>query len=527
MVWNKQRWIPVEKTKYMIEYVKELVKEIRNKANQQTRTEDANKLLAQAMSLESNKKMLACLETAMTDPRIFVQPEIFDRNPWLFNVQNGTINLKWDDSEGGKLREHRREDMITKISPAYYDKNARCPTWDKFMTDLFGEHPGIINYWQRKYGYIMTGDTREQEFDVLFGSGSNGKSTQVGAIIYIMGEYHERISINTIQETRAQLNGANASPNIACLKGKRFVTASEPKKGLVLDMAIIKDFTGKDPVSARALHQDPFVFIPEFKLSLATNFEPIIKTQDKGTWRRVKKIPYDKSFDTPDKFLDQKLIAESSGILNWMIEGCLKWQRTGLQVPDEIIEATNEYKADMDLLAEFWDVCTERYANNPTHYKILYTVYSLWCEANDMRPENKNAFSRTVQSRGYGKKRAMVDGIQDAAVIGMRIKSRPLEIAIRYRVNPAAEHDWAVEEFQKWDSWKPDGKPMPVIMTNTHNNYGYIIRELDDEFGMLSPQERHERRIEIEHTVRIIWPEVEDNGDLEQFVNGYCVWEKK
>jgi putative DNA primase/helicase len=182
---------------------------------------------------------------------------------------------------------------------------------------------------------------------ILYGSGANGKSTFLNTLMRILGDY----AIAASTETFMKKNGEQISNDIARLRGTRFVTTAEAEQGKRLSEPLIKQITGNDAMTARFLYGEFFDFVPTFKIFMATNHKPMIKGTDHGIWRRIKLIPFTTTIraEKQDKHLEEKLIREGPGILNWLIEGVKRWFAEGLVPPAEINGATEEYRNEMDV----------------------------------------------------------------------------------------------------------------------------------------------------------------------------------
>lgn len=324
----------------------------------------------------------------------------FDRHKFLFNVENGVVDLKT-----GKLLQHDRELGLTKITNITFDENAKCPEWLKFLDQIFLGDQALVEYMQRLIGYSLTGDISEQIMMFLVGGGSNGKSTFINTIKDLMGDYGKQAKSDTFIKKKE--SGANN--DIARLVGSRFVSAIESEEGEKLADSFVKQITGGEPVLARFLRQEFFEFIPEFKVFFTTNHKPIIGGLDEGIWRRVKLIPFNLSLPAHkrDKRLPEKLSLEMPGILNWAIEGCMKWQQDGLKEPKVVAEATGKYKDDMDILAPFLDeVCYVEERENESimiEAKELYNTYERWCFNSGERSLGNRSFYRMLETKGFGK----------------------------------------------------------------------------------------------------------------------------
>jgi putative DNA primase/helicase len=356
-------------------------------------------LLKFSMQSESLSKINNTLGLASTDPRVAVTASKFDKENWLFNCDNGTIDLT-----SGFLKAHDREDYFTKITSVAFDVNATCPLWLKFLYQIMDNKPHMVSYLQRIIGYSMAGTTSEQVVFFLYGSGANGKSTFISAINKIFGDY----ALHTSFDTFSQQSGSSIRNDLARLDGARFVTASEIERGKHLSEVTIKDICGGEAITARFLHQEYFTFYPVCTVFMSGNHQPVIKSTDDGIWRRIHLVPFNVSIpeNQRDKSLLQKLENELPGILNWAVQGCLSWQKVGLKPPAEVVNATKAYRSDMDILADFLDDCC---MIGPV-YKVtkgdVYNEYTTWCLMNSDKAVSKKAFGRMLMDRGFGDKKS-------------------------------------------------------------------------------------------------------------------------
>ena len=321
-----------------------------------------------AIQSESMRRREASVRAAQHIPFLNATVDDLDKNPWLLNVENGAINLKT-----GELLPHCREDMITKLAKVRYDKDADCPMWKQFVREIMDYKPDLVSFLQTAAGWAVSGDTSEQSMFILYGTGANGKSTFLNVIQNILGDY----AMSTWPETFMKRNNDTATNDIARLRGSRFVTTTETEQGRRLSEHLIKQVTGNDALTARFLYGEYFNFVPTFKIFMASNHKPMIKGTDHGIWRRIKLIPFTTRItdDKRDPYLDQKLLSEKSGILNWLIEGALRWKSEGLKVPAVITYATDEYRGEMDVIGNF---IKERCVHKPgalIQAKELFQVY--------------------------------------------------------------------------------------------------------------------------------------------------------
>jgi putative DNA primase/helicase len=248
------------------------------------------------------------------------------------------------------------------------------------------------------------------------GGGANGKSTFQEAISAALGEYSMRTPTEMLLARRS-----DGVPNdVARLKGARFVSASETEEGRRLAESRIKDLTGQDTITARFMKAEWFDFAPTHKLWLSTNHKPEIRGTDAAIWRRIRLVPWTVSIPPAeqDKKLPEKLRSELPGILAWIVQGCLEWRRKGLQAPEEVRQATGDYRSEMDVLAAFLEECCILRSDAMASAKNLYIAYKEWCEANGEPVEKQRRFGMRLTERGL--RRQKVGGVYRWYGIGLR-----------------------------------------------------------------------------------------------------------
>ena len=407
MIWDGKRWkIDTKKEIYRI-----AAKVLR--ALYKSDDEAEQKWAKQCEKLNVMRNSLTFLMSLVPAER-----EEFDRHKYLLNVENGVLDLKT-----GELKQHDRELKLTKYTNVAYDRYALCPTWLKFLDQIFKGDEALIEYMQRLIGYSMTGDISEQGMYFLVGGGSNGKSTFINIVKHMMGDY----GLQTKSDTFIKKKDTGANNDIARLASARFVSAVESEEGEKLQESLVKTITGGEPILARFLRQEFFEFVPEFKVFFTTNHKPIIGGVDEGIWRRVKIIPFTLNLKPHerDKKLEEKLSLEMSGILNWALEGCLEWQKNGLIEPDVVKKATGDYKQDMDILGPFLDECC--YTDEPKNENIqieaqeLYKIYDNWCFKSGERQIGNRSFYRMLETKGFGKRKGKAN---KTYLLGITINER-------------------------------------------------------------------------------------------------------
>ena len=344
---------------------------------------------------ESFRRIQALVGLLKMSKDIKVSDDELDTDNYLFNVNGITLNLK-----NGKGFPPEPTNLITKKSKFIYDKDAKCPTWDMFLLQIFNKDTDLIRFVQKAMGYSLSGDVREQCLFILWGTGANGKSTFLNVLQELFGDY----ACTTGTETFMKKN-SEQSNDLARLKGARLVTTSEVEQGKALSESLIKQITGGDEITARFLYGEYFSFKPTFKIFMATNHKPKIRGADNGIWRRIKMIPFTVTIpaEQRDKTLTEKLIAENSGILNWLIQGYALWRKEGLNEPEAIRDANEEYRMDMDAVGTFVNDCFDLDASMRWRLpnQMLYQTYIKWCNANNERVMSQKWLTMRMSEKGF------------------------------------------------------------------------------------------------------------------------------
>lgn len=393
LLWDGKRWKPDE-TGEVEEWGRQVIKKIPEEAAAVSDDDVRSRILKFAAKCCHRNYLENMLRMAQTMPGIPVTPAQLDKDTWVINCDNGTLDLKT-----GTLKPHNPQDMITKVTPLEYRKSVFCPTFMKFLNRIFNGNKDLISFVQRAAGYSLTGSTVEQVLFLCHGSGANGKSTLINAICECLGDYGTSTPMTTFVDRQA---GA-ATNDIARMRGLRIITALETNKGGYLDEGTVKQLTGGDPISARFLHKEFFEFMPTFKFWLGFNHKPVIKGTDYGIWRRIKLIPFEETIseDEKDKQLPEKLKSEMPGILSWMVEGCLEWQREGLKSPLEIESATSEYRDEMDVFGDFLKTWCVIDPNVKSRNDEFYKYYELYCKESNIRAMSGKRIVAAMKERGF------------------------------------------------------------------------------------------------------------------------------
>jgi putative DNA primase/helicase len=394
VVWNGKYWQTDESGALIHDKGLEVVRNIYDEVLKTSDYRERIEIEKYAMMSESVRRREAFVKAAQWNPELNIKSDVLDPDPWVLNVQNGTINMFT-----GEFREHRRGEMITKIANVEFNPAAGCPLWQNFIREIMDFKPELFNFLQTAAGWALTGDTSEQTIFILYGSGANGKTTFLNTVLHLLGDY----AIATPTESFMKKNGDQNTNDIARLRGTRFVTTTEAEQGRRLSEPLIKKITGNDQMTARFLYGEYFNFTPKFKIFMATNHKPVIKGTDYGIWRRIKLIPFTTTIpvEKQDKNLEQKLKQEASGILNWLLEGTARWRREGLKAPAIILNATDEYRGEMDVIGNFLKERTVQGKQHSIRIRELYKSYADWCDDNKEHAVSERFFTMRLKEMGF------------------------------------------------------------------------------------------------------------------------------
>lgn len=466
LLWSGTRWL-MDDDGSIMQRAKDTATLIYNEARQAAESDSADKaklIASHAGKTQHINRLKAMIELAQSEPDIPIHQNQLDRDNWLLGVSNGVVNLKT-----GLLRDPRREDLITKQAFTIYDPNARCPVFLGFLTRTMGDKQELVDFIQRAVGYSLTGETTEQCLFFLYGSGQNGKSTLLNAIKEMMGDYAMQCPAETLM---VKQSSGNASNDIARLRGARFVATSETEEGRRFAESMIKQLTGQDTISARFLFAEFFEFLPNFKIWLAANHKPVIRGDDYAIWRRIRLIPFTVTIppEEKDSALPEKLRNEWPGILAWAVQGCLEWQRQGLNPPEEVLAATEEYKNDMDLLGKWLEECCIVVPQATAKASSLYSSYKQWVEDNGGYPISSTKFGLKMGDRGFKKEKSGTMTYHGVGILegSDRWEGNSETRSYSSLTKTAPEKPSQLSELSDWDEWDNLGE----ILASTGKSNG-------------------------------------------------------
>jgi len=407
----------------IVELAKETVKILHLEGIAETDDAIRQDKLKFAAKSENERSIRAMIELARSEPGIPLKLEQLDPDPWLLNCPNGTIDLKT-----AQLKPHNSADLITKLVPVAYSPGAPRPMWESFLNRITGGDEGLSGFLRRGVGYSLTGDVRCQVVFYVYGLGGNGKTTFLGEIKKVSGDYSGKIHNDWLTEKAG--NFSRPKEGLANLAGKRFVLSSEFERTQRLALGTIKDFSGGETYTADRKYEHEFEFKPVGKLWMYGNYLPLIIDNTSSVWRRFRLIPFNIEIGENERIEDLigLLEAELPGILAWAIEGCLEWQQIGLAEPPIVKQATANWQREQDPLADFIEDSCVIQPNAKTSKNCLRTKYEQWCEANGITPLKLWHFKRALTDRGIkdghsGPERywagiRLKDGIVDVGQLG-------------------------------------------------------------------------------------------------------------
>lgn len=347
-----------------------------------------------ATSVASAKTVAAVERLAKSDRRLAASIDQWDADPWALNTPAGVVDLRT-----GQLRPASPGDHFTKVTAVAPDQYEDCPIFFEFLHKITRSDPELMAYLRRVFGYALTGDTREHALFFAYGTGANGKSVLLSTLSGILGDYHKTAAI----ETFCASNNDRHPTDLAGLRGARLVTAVETEEGRRWAESRIKTLTGGDVVSARFMRQDFFEYRPQFKLVIAGNHKPGLRSVDEAIRRRFHLIPFVVTIppEERDHTLTDRLKDEWPAILRWAINGCLDWQdKGGLHPPSAVLDATAAYLEAEDAIGAWIDEKCERDAKAWEPLSDLFPSWSLWAERAGDHPGNSKRFGQALEARG-------------------------------------------------------------------------------------------------------------------------------
>lgn len=414
-VWDGTRWEP-DKRNRALDLTKDVIDSIRVDSLL-AQGDDRVDLQQWATKSESIERRRAMLEGAKAEPALVTVADEFDSDPDLLVVRNGTLDLRT-----GRLRESKREDLCSRRAEVTYDPDATAERWLGHIKFLCDGDPLLAAYIRRAVGYTLTGDVGARSFFFLEGSGSNGKNAFIEPIMMMLGDYGQTAS------TALLTGGDNQHMAIiADLLGARLVFVDETRQGKALNVERVKALTGSKRVKANFMRQNFFEFDAQFKLWIAGNGQPTIKDPSDGIWNRMHRVVCKGKVDPAkriDRFGDLLYAEESSGILNWAVQGLLDWRQLGhLGVPDTVKADVQAYRDDEDYTGQFIDdalIVTGEPADELS-FQTVYAYYRTWADEHGIREQKDSPrFGRELRAHGIHSAKVSRGGVKVNVLRGVR-----------------------------------------------------------------------------------------------------------
>lgn len=346
----------------------------------------------------------------------------FDSDSRYFGVANGDIDLTT-----GEFLAPNFERKIARYSTVSFDKDADCPLWKQTLSDVFAGRPEMPAFLQRIFGYAMLGNPVEEKIFIFHGNGSNGKSTILNTIRQIFGGYSVTMDESTVT-AMGKASGSSAGSSradILALKGKRLALVPETEDGAAMRESVVKRLVSLDAITARGVYaRNMTTFTPTAVPILSTNYMPDIRGTDNGIWRRVVAVSFTQNFEgRKDVGRQTALKKELPGILNWVIEGAVAYQRGGLQIPEEVESETEGVRADMDSIQEWINDCCE---TGSTGYYVrssdALASWKAWAQKNGREFHmTSTRLGRTLHGKGIQLARLSVGGRVSRCFKGIKL----------------------------------------------------------------------------------------------------------
>jgi putative DNA primase/helicase len=381
-------------------YAKETVMALVNEINDQ---EDPAAFFKHCAVSQQAKMIKNMVFIARSDPRVSVPASELDKHSHYLGVANGVVDLRT-----GELLPPDPELRITKVTGCDYVMGAKAPLFEQTVSEVFNGDAEAVAFFQRLIGHTAMGNPTQDIMVIPYGNGSNGKSTVLGAVRKVFGSHACAAEASTfMSDAKGGGNAGGARPDILRLQGTRFVYVNEPDENSELREGSVKAMTGGDTITARGLYAGGYAEItPTWVVFMPTNHKPIVKGSDNGIWRRLMLIPFTRNFDNdptivkdPDR--ESKLEREMEGVLNWIVQGALAFQKRGLDQTGKVKAAREEYRQDMDLLAEWIEECCEV---GPYHSEEANRLWLSWEQ--------------------FAKSRGLITYVKNSVSLGRRLETR-------------------------------------------------------------------------------------------------------
>lgn len=334
--------------------------------------------------------------TRLAAVRLLADVDDFDADDNALCVKNG-----WIDLTTNAIRQPSSEKQFSLCCDAKFNSTAPSELWRKTVLQVFNGDRELAEYFQKAAGYSLLGDNKEQVMFICYGAGANGKSVLLETIRSVLGTYGQNIPVNALMNVKS--SSGNANPEIARLRNIRFALASETEKGQRWSANRIKLLTGGDTIATRALYKDITEFKAKATIWVACNHKPEVDAADKAMWRRMRLIPFARIFthEEQDPDLTKKLQNETDGILSWMLQGLAMYRSHGLKPPQSVIDATDNYRNEMDSVKRFIESQVTSDHSERSRISVVKDAYRNWCRDEGIQALAASQFNAALEDHGY------------------------------------------------------------------------------------------------------------------------------
>jgi putative DNA primase/helicase len=428
IVWDCRRWAPdvdgavLRRAKQTIDSLYQLAVDDLAKAGnigdateRRARIDQARARLTHALKSQGEPRLRAMVSLAESELEVIAAAADLDQPPLLLCTPGGTVELT-----DGTLREHRRADLLTRMTAVTPDPDAIAPRWKQFLREIMASDETRIAYLQRSLGYAITGLTREQKIFLFLGDGRNGKTTLGQIVVSVLGDYAAEMDFGSF----VLKEGRNTRGDLIRLRGKRTGFAAEINPGERLDTRLIKSWVGGEAFVGAEKYKSEISFRPITKLFLLCNHVPVVHDSSEGAWRRFVRFPF--VVKIPDGQVDLeiegKLLAEAPGIMQWLLDGCRAYLREGLGEDPLAKAATAAWRAESDQVGRWIGTVTELVPGEKAARRTVRASYVKWCEAESEREMGTKAFAEELRRHGVADGGTMrLDGKPVSAWSGIRL----------------------------------------------------------------------------------------------------------
>jgi P4 family phage/plasmid primase-like protien len=414
-VWNGNYWKPDDESTQIKEIAKSVATVIAREVVDLNSPDDprGGELVKWANAAKSNSRIISMIEQAKTDPRITMQIDEWDKDPYLLGVRNGVVDLRTGTKQDGDIASH-----ITRISPISYTQGLTNVRWTNFLNEAFNGDQEFINWVQKAVGYTATGFTNHDVLFLIYGPPGSGKNTFIETIFEALGKSQHAWALDSNVLALGDRVSSTDEYHMAELRGRRMIWVDELPENERIKENQVKKLTGSGTLQGRSPGEKPIQFKSTGKLWISTNHRPIIT--DDAMWRRLLPIPLTNKPAKPDPGL-KKYLADPDGalpaVLSWIVEGAIKFLSSGQDNPLEMCTAVRNaheiYRQNEDRMGAF--LIEETTTGESVNVNSLYKRYKAWSDSRGERPITQIGFHRKLSDRGLvligSGNKAIVQGI--------------------------------------------------------------------------------------------------------------------